>query len=85
MYAVSGSLQAKVPEIEQVVPENESSLVNALLKRINFWKAAETAVSGFNYLTESQLSLTRNTDENGRLRGLALEMEDYSITGNKIK
>jgi hypothetical protein len=56
-----------------------------LINRLNFWKAAETAVSGFNYLTESQLSLERKTDEDGRLTELLITTESYTISGYKMK
>jgi len=56
-----------------------------LINRLNFWKAAETAVSGFNYLTESQLSLEKKTDENGRLTELLIGTESYTISGYKMK
>jgi len=57
------------------VQEKEPSVVNYLasvMKKINLWKAAKSAVSGFNYLTESQLSLTRTLDQNGKPTGWSL-------------
>jgi len=65
--------------------EDQGFSLGTLASKLNFWKAAETVVTGFNYLTESQFSLTRTLDENGKVQGLALGMEDYSISGNKIK
>jgi hypothetical protein len=56
-----------------------------LINRLNFWKAAETAVTGFNYLTESQLSLEKKTDEQGRLTELLITTESYTISGYKMK
>jgi hypothetical protein len=49
---------------------------------MNLWKAAEKAVSGFNYLTESRLSLVRTTDENGKFSSLTLRSEDYLSDDN---
>jgi hypothetical protein len=66
----------------------ETSFLFALgsrIKRLNFWNAAGTAISGFNYLTESQVSLTKTTDESGRMTGLALDTQQYIISGSKIK
>jgi hypothetical protein len=60
-------------------------LAGAIVKKLNIWKAAETAVSGFNYLTESQVSLIKTTDEHGKLTSLGLATPDYTIEGNKIK
>ena len=70
-----------------VVPEKfkDSNLGSWLIKKLNLWKAAETAVSGFNYLTESQVTFERKTDESGKLTGFIVETESYSISGNKIK
>lgn len=59
--------------------------LGALLNRVDFWKTAETAISGFNYLTESQLSVGKTTDESGRFSGVQIEVESFAITGNKIK
>jgi hypothetical protein len=61
------------------------SNLGKFIKKLNYWKAAETVVLGFNYLTESQLSLEKQTDENGKLTGFSLNTESYSISGNKMK
>jgi len=63
----------------------EGISIGTLAGKINFWKTAETVVTGFNYLTETQISLSRTLDEDGKVKGLALGLEDYSISGNKIK
>jgi hypothetical protein len=71
-----------------LLPDEDRSALKLLantLKKLNFWKAAETAVSGFNYLTESQLSISKSTDQNGKLTGLGLSTEQYVISGNKLK
>jgi hypothetical protein len=59
--------------------------LSSAIKKLNFWKAAETAVTGFNYLTESQLSLSKTTDENGKLTRLGISTEQFIISGNKTK
>lgn len=61
------------------------SFLGSLLGRVNFWKTAETALAGFNYLTESQLSFGRTTDEQGKVTGLLIGSESYTISGSKIK
>jgi hypothetical protein len=61
------------------------SFLGTLIAKVNFWKTAKTAIQGFNYLTEAQLSINKTTDENGRLTGLQVGMENYAISGNKIK
>jgi hypothetical protein len=61
------------------------SFLGSLIAKVNFWKTAKTAIQGFNYLTEAQLSIDKTTDENGRLTRLQVGMENYAISGNKIK
>jgi hypothetical protein len=76
------------PETRELASVSEPSPVSVLgsfVKKLNLWKAAEKAVTGFNYLTESRLSLVRTTDENGKFSSLTLESEDYIISDNKVK
>ncbi len=76
------------PEPEETALVSEKTpirMLGAVVKKLNLWKAAETAVSGFNYLTENRLSLVRTTDENGKFSSLSLESEDKYISGNKVK
>jgi hypothetical protein len=61
------------------------TFLGSLLSKVNYWKTAETAIQGFNYLTESQLSIGKTTDEDGKLTGFLVGMESYAISGNKIK
>ncbi len=73
---------------EAPAPDKEKTparLLGSVVKKLNLWKAAETAVSGFNYLTESRLSLVRTTDENGKFSSLTLQSEEELISGNKVK
>jgi len=65
--------------------ENTYGFLMALIDKVNFWKTAETAVSGINYLTESKIAIGKTTDENGNLTGLLLSTESYSISGNIAK
>ena len=60
---------------------SSESMLGSLLSRINFWKTAEKAISGFNYLTESQLSVNKTTDESGKMTSLLIEGESFSIKG----
>ncbi len=60
-------------------------MITSLFRKLDFWKAAETAVSGFNYLTESQVAISRTTDGDGKAVGLALETDQFTIRGNKVK
>jgi hypothetical protein len=78
----------KYPESKEMASASEQtpvSLLGSFVKKLNFWKAAEKAVTGFNYLTESRLSLVRTTDENGKFSSLSLASEDYIISDNKVK
>ena len=76
------------PETKELASASEPTPVSVLgsfVKKLNLWKAAEKAVTGFNYLTESRLSLVRTTDENGKFSSLTLESEDYITSENKVK
>ncbi len=67
-------------------PENGSGGILAfVITRLDLWKTAETAVQGFNYLTESRISIGKSTDKNGNVTGLLLNTDRYTIEGNKIK
>ncbi|HLO61108.1 MAG TPA: hypothetical protein VK179_20325 [Bacteroidales bacterium] len=58
---------------------NSENMLQAIVSHIDFWKTAEKAISGINYLTESQLSLAKTSD------GLQVNTESYSIEGSKVK
>jgi hypothetical protein len=58
--------------------------LGSLLSRLDLWKTADIAITGFNYLTESKLTVGRTTDDNGKLTSLLIQGESYEITG-KIK
>ena len=62
---------------------NNDSFLGALLARVDFWKTAETALDGFNYLTESNLSISKTLDEKGNLSGLQVNTERFSVKGIK--
>jgi hypothetical protein len=72
-------------ELASVSEPTPARVVGSFVKKLNLWKAAEKAVTGFNYLTESRLSLVRTTDENGKFSSLTLESEDYIVSDNKVK
>jgi hypothetical protein len=72
-------------EVASVSEQTPASVIGSFVKKLNLWRAAEKAVTGFNYLTESRLSLVRTTDENGKFSSLSLESEDYVISDNKVK
>ncbi len=72
-------------EVASVSEQTPASVIGSFVKKLNLWRAAEKAVTGFNYLTESRLSLVRTTDENGKFSSLSLESEDYTISDNKVK
>jgi hypothetical protein len=74
--------------VNQVMDEQteffSGSYIGKLIGKIDFWKAAESAIEGFNQLTEAHLSLERKMNESGNLTVL-LETENYAISGTKIK
>jgi hypothetical protein len=74
--------------IHRPAPPAEPStgrVIASLAKKVNFWKAAETAVSGFNYLTESRLAISKTVDENGKVTSFGLVEEDRPYPGDKTK
>ena len=72
-------------EVASVSEQTPIKILGSFAKKLNLWKAAEKAVTGFNYLTESRLSLVRTIDENGKFSSMSLESEDYFISDNKVK
>ena len=64
---------------------NNEGLLRSLISRVDFWKTAEKAIQGFNYLTEANLDIDKTIDENGRLSGILLNTDSYKISGNKIR
>jgi hypothetical protein len=75
----------KPVELASAYEKTPSSVLGSFVKKLNLWKAAEKAVTGFNYLTETRLSLVRTTDENGKFSSLTLQSEDDIIPDNKVK
>jgi hypothetical protein len=73
------------PKTEKLPDSFADSFIGSLIAKVDFWKTAKTAIQGFDYLTEAQLSIDKTTDENGKLTGFVVEMESYAISGNKIK
>lgn len=72
---------AKEVKPERQIRISQDNLFAELFSRINLWKTAETAVDGFNYLTEARLSINKTTDDQGKLKGLSLNTESYIISG----
>jgi hypothetical protein len=74
--------EKKEPQINPRNNEGYSeSLIGTLIAKVDFWKTAETAISSFNYLTESQISVSKTTDGDGNITRLRVNTERYSITG----
>ncbi len=65
--------------------EKNAGLLGSLISRMDFWKTAEKAIQGFNYLTEANLDIDKTLDDNGKLSAILLNTESYRISGNKIK
>jgi hypothetical protein len=74
--------------IPRPAPEPEPStgqVIASLAKKVNIWKAADAAVTGFNYLTESRLSISKTVDENGKVTRFGLVEEDRPYPADKTK
>ncbi len=80
-YAASGDIAGVDPPSSK----DEQGLLRSLISRVDFWKTAEKAVQGFNYLTEANLDIDKTLDENGKLSGILLNTDSYKISGNKIR
>lgn len=63
---------------DQTVNSDSEGLISSLIAHVDIWKTAKTAIEGFNQLTESQLSISKVYDENGRA-SMLLSTESYSI------
>jgi hypothetical protein len=84
LTAEKGILQNRKQEQVLTSDSFADSGLGRLLSRIDFWRTAESAIAGFNYLTESQLSVDRITDESGNITNLQIRNESYVIS-RKIK
>jgi hypothetical protein len=63
----------------------ENSFMESLIAKVDFWKTAETAIQGLNYMTEASISINKTMDDRGKLTSLKVNTESYSFSGNKIK
>ncbi len=63
---------------DQPANSDSEGLISSLIARVDIWKTAKTAIEGFNQLTESQLSISKIYDENGRA-SMLVSTESYSI------
>ncbi len=65
----------------RILPNN----INLDINKINFWTAAEAGIKGFNYLTESELKLDKELNNEGEVTAFALNSETFSISSTRIK
>ena len=72
-------LQEPAQKISKAEWIDSESLLGHLISKVDLWKTAETAIDGFNYLTEARISIAKTTDEKGNTSGLVLSTESYSI------
>ncbi len=73
------------PSPEPEPAPSPAGLIAFMAKKINLWKAAETAVSGFNHLTESRLAISKTVDENGKVTSFGLITEENPLPPVKTK
>ena len=57
--------------------------LSGMLGKVNGWKTAEKIVKGFNYLTESAVSLTSTFDDKGNLTNLRISSEAFIIATHR--
>ncbi len=75
LAAAAQDIPRQEPFQDVLSDQPEKSRFVTLLSRLDFWKAAEKAISGFNYLTEAQLSMEKTTTKDGRFAGLLIGVE----------
>lgn len=59
-------------KIKEIVKSEE-------LSRQTMWEVAEKGIESINYLTEADIKLSRQTDENGRTKYIALNTESFDF------
>jgi hypothetical protein len=59
---------------------NDYSIPQIILNRLNLWAVAEVGIKGFNYLTESEVLLSKQINTEGEVVNFALNAESFSIS-----
>lgn len=68
------------------VAEQEAEITNDIrvyginISKINIWRLAEAGIKGFNYLTESEVLLSKQMSEEGKIVAFAINSETFSIS-----
>lgn len=71
-----------VPANNQQDSEEDMLAGNNLIdyiRGLDAWKTTLIAVKGFNFLTESNLSIEKTTDEEGRIKELTIDTEEFTL------
>ena len=55
------------------------------LNKINAWSLAEAGIKSFNYLTESEVLISKQINNDGKIVAFALDAESFSISSNRGK
>ncbi len=77
------SVPATMPETTENT--GDETLFSMLISKVDLWKTAETAINGFNQLTESKLAINKITDEQGKFERLQVRTESYTISSSDLK
>ena len=59
---------------------NGTRIYGINISKINVWRLAEAGIKSFNYLTESEVLLSKQTSEEGKVVAFALDSESFSIS-----
>ncbi len=59
---------------------NDIKIYGINISKINVWKLAEAGIKGFNYLTESEVLLSKQMSEDGKVSAFALNSETFSFS-----
>jgi hypothetical protein len=56
-----------------------------MLDRINLWKVAEAGIKSFNYLTESQVLISKKLSDEGKIVAFGLDSESFRFSSSRSK
>jgi hypothetical protein len=81
----TGNLYANKYLLDKTAEKDEEteryiSIYGINISKIDIWRLAEAGIKGFNYLTESELLLSKKMSKDGEVVAFALNSETFSIS-----
>ena len=77
-----------IPESNPQIAGREMFAGNILfnyIRRLNAWETTRIAVKGFNFLTESKLSIEKTSDDQGKVEKLIIDTEGFTLLATRSK